>query len=141
MAQIQSCSTSVSRTARILSWTGIAVGAVQLLAPQAVAGALGLQPKPRLKGVMRVLGVREILQSIGRTSRRDSPADLKADMWSRVAGDAVDAVLLTSAAPQTRHPWRFLMTTALVSGITALDIMTATRLNDQPMLSTRQIPR
>ena len=76
--------------ARALGWLSIAVGAAQLLAPRQVARATGM---PHHTLAMRWVGVREIATGAALLNS-ERPG---AWMWARVAGDALDAALLTRA--------------------------------------------
>jgi hypothetical protein len=49
-------------------------------------------------------------------------------MWSRVAGDALDVAKLGAAARKTDNPGGLSFATAMVLGITAMDVMYAWRL-------------
>lgn len=103
--------------AKALGWFSIGLGLVQLLAPEKVSRAIGVADSPKL---MRAIGARELSAGIGILSQR-RPANW---LWSRVAGDAMDLMLLANAArdrgnDQRRIAWA----AAAVAGVTALDII------------------
>ena len=53
---------------------------------------------------------------------------MKAGLWSRVAGDALDTALLGVAGTMTKRPGSFAAVAALVGGIGLLDALYAVRL-------------
>jgi uncharacterized membrane protein len=79
--------------------------------------------------LMRTLGAREISNGIAILSRQQPEKAL----WSRVAGDALDLALLgkTMANPENSRA-RALFATANVLAVTALDVMAARTLSQQP---------
>src|SRR3954469_6105295 len=76
------------RLARGLGWFSLALGAAELLAPQRITRALGMQGK---EAMVRAFGAREILSGMMTLS-----PDKNAGLWSRVAGDALDIATLTT---------------------------------------------
>src|SRR5688572_19897184 len=99
-----------------LGWFSIGLGLAQLLAPRKVARSVGLG---KHHGLMRVLGIREIMSGVGILSQR------KTDRWvnSRVAGDAMDLALLGAAFSSGEGKrGRVAVATAAVAGVTALDV-------------------
>jgi hypothetical protein len=81
---------------------------------------------------MRAMGLREIGHGLAILSNQQP---VKA-VWSRVAGDALDLALLarTLANPENDRG-RTLFATANVLAVTALDVMTARQLSQQPARS------
>ncbi len=74
--------------------------------------------------MLRALGVRELLAGVGLLARPRSAAWL----WSRVAGDALDLALLGDGFTQRRAKvGRLLAATAAVTGVAALDTLSAAR--------------
>lgn len=77
--------------ANVLGWFSIGLGMAELIAPDSVARLVGVEPDDRTRTIVRGLGAREVLSGIGilATSRPTN--------WvrARVAGDAMDAALLT----------------------------------------------
>jgi hypothetical protein len=117
--------TPAMRASRMLGWVSFAIGAAELLAPQRVARATGLEGKETL---LRAYGAREILAGVGAHSVYPVPA-----LWSRVAGDLLDLGTLAVAGRREdgsrgRNTW---IAIAAVAGITALDAYVATLLADE----------
>ena len=105
--------------AKALGWFSIGLGLAQLIAPRDVSRAIGVRESPKL---MRSLGAREIASGVGILSQR-RPANW---LWSRVAGDAMDLVLLGAAARapgslRNRLGWA----TAAVAGVAVLDLLSS----------------
>src|SRR4051812_8697246 len=76
------------RTARNLGWFGLGLGALEILAPERITRALGMEGKESL---VRAYGFREIAAGMLSLS-----VEKKAGLWSRVAGDGLDiATLMT----------------------------------------------
>jgi uncharacterized membrane protein len=99
-----------------LGWFSIGLGLAEILAPRALGRAIGVGEHP---GVMRALGVREIVSGLGLLSQRGT----QAWAWSRVGGDAMDLALLGAAARRPEaDPQRIAMAATAVLGVTALDI-------------------
>ncbi len=107
-----------------LGWFSIGLGLAELLAPRALGRAIGIGDHP---GVMRMLGVREIVSGLGMLSER-APGTWA---WSRVAGDAMDLALLGAASRSPEaDPTRIAIATAGVLGVTALDVYAGQRLSE-----------
>lgn len=105
-----------------LGWFSIGLGATELLAPRALGRAIGVGEYP---GVIRALGVREIVSGLGLLSER-SPGSWA---WSRVAGDAMDLALLGAALrSEQARPERIAIAASIVAGAGALDIYAGQRL-------------
>ncbi len=108
-----------SDVARGLAWFGIGLGLAELLAPRALARATGLEGHERL---LQVFGIREIASGIVILAARDPEAWL----WTRVAGDVLDGVLL-SKAMMADNPGRerAMLATLAVAPVVALDMVYA----------------
>ncbi|QOG18151.1 hypothetical protein FOM02_13095 [Bradyrhizobium sp. SEMIA] len=106
------------RMARNLGWFSLGLGALEMLAPERVTRALGMQGQERL---VRAYGAREIASGVLSLS-----ADKNAGLWSRVAGDGLDIVTLMGGL-HADNPKRGNVALALlmVGGITLLDFATA----------------
>ncbi|MHC2467773.1 hypothetical protein [Bradyrhizobium embrapense] len=103
-----------NRLARSLGWFSIGLGALELFAPRRITRTLGMQGNETL---VRAFGLREIFSGIMSLS-----VDRNAGLWSRVAGDGLDAAALMSA--MTRHnPKKHNVALALlmIGGIAMLD--------------------
>jgi hypothetical protein len=101
-----------------LGWFSIALGVVELLAPQALARFLGMEGK---EGLLRAYGVREI--AAGMTSLSTEKA---AGLWSRVAGDILDiATLLPAYSDDNPKKHNVGLALAAVVAITLVDLGSA----------------
>jgi hypothetical protein len=111
--------TTADQLARALGWFSIGLGLTELLAPGRLARAVGLDDK---KGLIRAYGARELASAVP-TLSIDKPIGLAA----RIAGDALDLGTLATALrrdnPKRRNA---VIATALVAGITVLDILAYT---------------
>lgn len=112
----------------MMGWAGVGLGLAELLAPRAVSHLMGLEATPATRGVLRVLGVREIMQGVGLACSTEPDEKIEAGIWTRVAGDVLDGALLAVAASQTRSPVRFALVAGAVTGIAAMDVLTATEM-------------
>lgn len=113
-------------TARTLGWASIGIGLTELACPRQVESLLGVG-NGQTTGILRTLGVRELMHGIDILSHRDPTPGV----WSRVAGDALDGVLMGVAGKNTRNPSGFNTALAMVLGITLLDVMFAWRLSNR----------
>ena len=107
--------------ARGLAWFGIGLGLGELLAPRAVARATGLQGHETL---LQLFGLREIASGAVILAAEDPEGWL----WTRLAGDALDSLLLCAgmkADNPERH--RAMLATAAVAPIVVLDALYARR--------------
>ena len=116
--------TSTDNIARALGWFSIGLGLTQLLRARRVTEALGMEGS---EGLVRAFGIREIAHGIASLS-----VDRRVGLWSRVAGDALDAAALMTAM-RRGNPQRANVALALaaVAGVTMLDVSTARRLGHQ----------
>ena len=115
----------------------VGLGLAELLAPAGVAALIGVPNQTRTRGVLRAMGVRELLAGVGLLLRPRSAGWL----WSRVAGDALGLALLGRGFGK-RHtsPARLLAATAVVSGVTAFDALSAARQSRNPALNKVAAP-
>ncbi|HEX9788653.1 MAG TPA: SRPBCC family protein [Candidatus Binatia bacterium] len=108
------------RRARALGWFSIGLGVTEIAAPGAVARLTGIIDVNR--GLMRALGVREIVHGVGILTHRKPVGWL----WSRVFGDVIDlAVLGKAAASPHANRRRVVAAATAVTGVTVLDFMTS----------------
>jgi hypothetical protein len=110
--------TAPDRLGKALGWFSLGLGVAELLAPNYITRALGMEGQEAL---VRAYGAREISSGMLSLSTEKSLG-----LWSRVGGDGIDiATLLT--AHRDDNPKKENVTTALamVAGITLLDIMAA----------------
>ena len=116
-----------------LGWFSIGLGLAELLAPRALARAIGMPDAS--PAVLRAFGAREIGAGLAILSEPDRPAWL----WSRVGGDAVDLSYLASGMNDENDNTRIGVALAAVMGVTALDVLCASQL--QRSRSSRIAPR
>ncbi|HEY1953350.1 MAG TPA: SRPBCC family protein [Gemmatimonadaceae bacterium] len=109
---------------QFLGWFSVALGAAEIFAPGGVARAIGIDEDEH-RALLRVYGLREMAAGVAILSR-PKPTYW---MWNRVIGDAID---LTSLAKAMKNPEsntaKLAAATVAVLGVTALDIVCATRL-------------
>lgn len=110
-----------------LGWASIGIGLTELAAPQQVEELLGIEDSAERRGILRVLGIRELMHGIGILAEPHANHELASGVWARVAGDALDTALLGIAAVKTRTPGRFAATAAMVGVIGLLDTLYALR--------------
>jgi uncharacterized membrane protein len=123
--------------ARSLGVLSLALGVSELTLPGQVARLIGVSDSARTRNVLRVLGAREVASGLGLLSKPDSAAPV----WSRVAGDALDLALLFAAFGTKRTSRaRLAATTAAVAGITALDVLGASRLSRKASMQQLTLP-
>jgi uncharacterized membrane protein len=109
---------------RGLGFASLAIATAELVAPRAVASAIGLEPKFRTSAALRLLGLRELAvgMSILFQPRRPIP------IWARVAGDVANLGLLAWAATGKRTKTERVAAAFLgLAGTTALDAFAARR--------------
>jgi uncharacterized membrane protein len=107
----------------------LGLGLAQFLAPQTMSKICGIKDAEGNASFMRALGAREISHGVAILSRQQPEKAL----WSRVAGDALDLALLgkVMANPENSRG-RALFATANVLAVTALDVMAARTVSQQP---------
>jgi uncharacterized membrane protein/hemerythrin superfamily protein len=121
--------------ARWLGWLSLALGAVAVARPGAVAAKLGL---PVSAGVVAACGLREIASGVGIFAGR-RPTEW---MWARVAGDAIDlAILGTAFARRSARRGPLGPVTAAVAGITLVDLACARQLSRGGRADGHTLPR
>lgn len=110
--------------ARDLGWLSIGIGLVELFATKPVEKLMGLDNHQN-SGILRTMGVREILHGVDILSHKDPTPGV----WSRVAGDVLDTALLGVAAMKTKSPSRFAIVAGVVMAIGVADMLIATKLS------------
>jgi hypothetical protein len=109
--------------AKGLGWFSIALGALELAAPQALARTLGMRGTERM---IQACGMREIAAGIGILASRN-PAPW---LWARVAGDGLDlAGLATGLHHGNRQRRTVQIAMGAVGAVTLLDIFAAQRMS------------
>lgn len=112
---------------RGLGWFSIGLGAAEIAAPGAVARFIGVKDDETSRKTLVALGVREIANGAALLTQPQSSSWA----WTRVGGDLMDLALLGNAwnsAPRGRN--RLAVATALVAGVTVLDMLAARRLGN-----------
>lgn len=112
---------SSRKVARGLAWFGIGLGLTELLAPRTVARAAGLRGH---EGLLQAFGAREIASGALILAAKDPEAWL----WTRVAGDVLDGLLL-SAGMKSANPdrQRAMLASLAVAPVVVLDALYARR--------------
>jgi uncharacterized membrane protein len=118
--------TRAHKSAHSLGLFGLGLGLTQVFAPAAVAKFIGVPDKPGTRLALRLIGARELVSSLGLLSRPEPSAWA----WGRLAGDAMDLVLLAGALNRSRavRP-RIAAALVAVAGAAAVDAVSATRLS------------
>lgn len=113
---------------RALGWTSIAIGLAEVCAPKQVENLLGIEDTPEQRGVLRILGVRELCHGFGILTEDRPTPQMTVGVVSRCAGDVLDTVLLGVAAMKTKRPGMFAAVAASVMAIGLADMYYAQRL-------------
>ena len=118
---------SAQRVAEGLGWFSIGLGLAQLVAPQQLAKLAGIRPSPAVITTLRSMGAREIVSGFAILA---NPVSAR-PVWSRVAGDAVDLALLSSAVgTEGGQRNRTVLATAAVAGLALADVLCAYGLSE-----------
>ena len=117
-----------AQAAKGLGLTSIAIGLAEVAAPGKVQELLGIEDRPSHRGILRVLGIRELMHGYALLTEEKPSREMTNSVWGRVAGDVLDTAVLGVAATKTRAPGRFAAVAAGVMGIGALDLLSAMRL-------------
>ena len=112
------------QVAQCLGWTSIAIGLTEILAPKQLEKTMGVG-NGQVTGILRVLGVREIMHGVDILSHKDPTPGV----WSRVFGDLLDGVLLGAAATRTKNPGGLAAIFAAVTPVVLADLIFAPRLS------------
>jgi hypothetical protein len=102
---------------------GIALGLAEVLAPRALARALGMRGN---EAWIRACGVREIATGLGILTMRDATPW----MWGRVAGDALDLATLGAGFAGRGRKAALTFAAMSVAGVTLADVGTAKVLSE-----------
>lgn len=106
------------RMARNLGWFSLGLGAMEILAPERITRALGMEGQERL---VRAYGFRELASGVLSLS-----VEKNVGLWSRVAGDGLDiATLMANWRDDNPKKSNVALGLMMVAGITLLDIATA----------------
>lgn len=107
---------------RGLGLASLGIAAAELAVPGQIEKMLGIRDG-RNTGILRVLGVRELMSGLDLLGHDDPGPGL----WSRVVGDALDLALLGAAATRSKNRSGLATAALMVLGITALDVWCAKR--------------
>jgi hypothetical protein len=106
------------RMARNLGWFSLALGALEIFAPERITRALGMQGQENL---VRAYGFREVAAGMLSLS-----IEKEIGLWSRVAGDGLDiATLMAGLRDDNPKKGNVAVALMMVGGITLLDIAAA----------------
>jgi hypothetical protein len=111
-----------------LGVASIGIGLTEIAAPKVVQDMLGIEDSDEHRGILRALGVREVMHGVGILAN-GCPNKLAAGVWSRVLGDVLDTALLGIAARKTNNVASFATVAAAVSAIGVMDLVVAKRLS------------
>jgi uncharacterized membrane protein len=114
-------------------WLSIGLGLAALLAPRGVGELTGIGART---GLLRAIGLRELAAGAGILGARDPSPWL----WSRVAGDAMDLMVLgaSSVNPVGRGRLRSAVSMAVVGSIAAADVVASRRLSSPASRSPQE---
>ena len=113
------------RLADALGWASAALGAPMLAAPRRFLRAIGVREDHRAVAWTVGVGAREQLALLNIVANRQR----RIGMWSRVAGDSMDLVLLGAAYANRRGDGtRLRRAIAIVTGFLAVDLAVAAQL-------------
>ena len=112
------------QAAQCLGWTSIAIGLTEILAPRQLEKTMGVG-NGQTTGILRVLGVREIVHGIDILAHKDPTPGI----WSRMFGDLLDGALLGAAATRTKNPGGLAAIFAAVTPVVIADLIFASRLS------------
>jgi hypothetical protein len=107
-----------------LGWFSIALGMAEVTAPRAMCRLVGANGRGSSVRIMRLMGVREIVQGVGILTRPRPTAWL----WARVGGDALDLSALGVVAAKNRRA-RTAFAIANVVGVTIPDVFESLHLS------------
>lgn len=109
-----------------LGWFGVGIGVAQLVDPDRWNRLIGVDPTPKNRAMMRMVGAQEVAVGGGILAKlRPSWSP-----WGRVAGDVAHLGMLAAALRDpSNHRRRLLFTMASVLGVSVLDGFASWRLS------------
>jgi hypothetical protein len=112
------------RMARNLGWFSLGLGALEILAPERITRALGMEGQ---EGLVRAYGAREVASGLLSLS-----TEKQTGLWSRVAGDGLDiATLMGGLRVDNPKKGNVALALLMVGGITLLDVATAKEVSER----------
>src|SRR4051812_42477111 len=106
-----------TKAAHGLGWAPLAIAATEMACPHHVERLLGLDHDTERQGIIRTLGLRELVHGLTILTEDRASKELSGSVWSRVLGDVLDTALLGVAAAKTREPGKF---AAVAAGVMAI---------------------
>ena len=113
---------SHDRLAKALGWFSLALGAAELLAPDVICRASGLEDR---RALIRGYGGREIATGIAILASHDATPWI----WGRVLGDAVDIATAATALRDPDRSGKAGIALATLAAVAALDVYVAAGLS------------
>ncbi len=121
----------VDSGSQALGLASIGIGLTELAAPRFVESMLGLDQRQSHRGILQVLGVRELMHGLGILTAKNNDRALLSGVWARVAGDVLDTALLGVVATKTKSPARFAAVATAVTAIGVADLCCAWKASRQ----------
>jgi homospermidine synthase len=112
-------------TGRSLGMASIGIGLAEIFATDKVQQMMGVSGQAP---VLRILGIREVMQGVDILTHRNP----RNGLWARVAGDAIDLAVMNKVAPKSKNARGFFTAVAMVAGITAMDLLFAKHVSSNP---------
>lgn len=114
-------STKNPTLAKVLTAASLALGTTEVVAPSLISQLSGIKASPRVRTVVRALGVRELAHGF---AVHRAPALV----WTRVAGDVLDLALLAAAHQKhSANRKRGFVAAGFLTGVAALDVAATNR--------------
>lgn len=111
------------QVARVLGWFSLALGATEMLAGRRLARMLGMERRTLL---VRAFGAREVAAGVAILTHPEAASGL----WARVAGDAVDLIVLAATLlPGKPRRGAVALAATAVAGVTVADVLCARALD------------
>ena len=116
------------QAAKLLGWASLAIGATEIVATRFLEETIGVEDRGPL---LRAFGVREIAAGVTILNQPGLNGMLAGGLWARVVGDAMDLAALGVAGESTKNKTGWSAVTAMVLGVTAIDVVVACRVQRQ----------
>jgi uncharacterized membrane protein len=114
----------VAWLARRLGWVSLVLGLTQLAAPDQVNRLIGIEPSPRRRVLMRLVGAQELATGVGLVTRTGT----RTLLWARAGSDLVHLGMLGTAAANPRnHRARLSVTAVAVAASAVVDAFASLR--------------